>query len=142
MSAAPIIGIGTDLVNIERIEKSLTKWDEQFISRLFTKEERALCDGRKNRAACYAKRFAAKEACAKALGTGVAQDIKWTEMSVALDAAGAPHMTLIGSAAKRLAMLAGAGATAKIDLSLSDEPPFALAFVVISYTALGKQTDE
>ena len=127
-----ILGIGTDIVSIERIEKSLKKWDEGFLSRLFTEGERAVCDKRKNRAACYAKRFAAKEACSKALGTGIAKGVRWTDMEVVLDENGAPQMALSGEAAERLLSMIGESSGPQVHLTLSDDYPWAVAFVVLS----------
>ena len=127
-----ILGIGTDIVSIERIEKSLKKWDEGFLSRLFTEGERAVCDKRKNRAACYAKRFAAKEACSKALGTGIAKGVRWTDMEVVLDENGAPQMALSGEAAERLLSMIGESSGPQVHLTLSDDHSWAVAFVVLS----------
>jgi len=127
-----ILGIGTDIISIDRIEKSLEKWDEGFLSRLFTEGERAVCDNRKNRAACYAKRFAAKEACAKALGTGLAKGVRWIDMEVVLDENGAPQIALSGEAAELLLSMVCSGEGPQVNLTLSDEPPFAIAFVVLS----------
>lgn len=132
MAGGTILGIGTDIVNIDRIKKSLEKWDEGFLSRLFTDGERAVCDDRKNRAACYAKRFAAKEACAKALGTGVAKGIRWIDMEVVLDENGAPEMALSGEAAELLLSMVGSGEGPQVHLTLSDDHPYAVAFVVLS----------
>ena len=127
-----ILGIGNDIVDIRRIARMIERHDVRFTERLFTSEERALCDSRAQRAASYAKRWAAKEACAKALGTGIANGVGWHDMGVVLGANGAPTLTLTGGAAARLAALAGPVGSPQIHLSLSDEPPYAQAFVVIS----------
>lgn len=127
-----ILGIGSDLVDIRRIEKSLDRFGERFIERLYTDVERARSEGTRGRAASYAKRFAAKEACAKALGTGFSAGIFWRDMGVVNLPGGRPTMALNGGAAKRLAELVPPGMTARIDVSITDEPPMAQAIVVIS----------
>ncbi len=127
-----ILGIGSDLIDIRRIEHSLERFGERFANRCFTEIERRKSDGRKNRAASYAKRFAAKEACAKALGTGIAQGVSWTEMGVVNEPSGRPTMKLSGRASERLAAMTPPGFVARIDLTITDDHPLAQAFVVIS----------
>lgn len=127
-----IIGIGTDIADIRRIEKVLDQHGERFIARCFTPVERALAERRKNRAATYAKRFAAKEACAKALGTGFRRGVFFRDLGVVNLPSGKPTLKLTGGAAARLAAITPAGHDAQIDLALTDEWPLAQAFVVIS----------
>jgi holo-[acyl-carrier protein] synthase len=127
-----IIGIGSDLIDVRRIEKTLERFGERFTHRCFTEVERAKSDRRKNRAASYAKRFAAKEACAKALGSGIAMGVNWTEMGVENLPSGRPTMRLTGAAAERLAALTPPGFVPRVDLTITDDLPLAQAFVVIS----------
>jgi holo-[acyl-carrier protein] synthase len=127
-----IIGIGSDITDIRRVEKVIAKHGERFISRIFTEVERARAERRRNRVETYAKRFAAKEACAKALGTGIRQGVWWRDMGVVNLPSGRPTMKLTGGALKRLEALLPAGHEARIDLSITDEYPLAQAFVVIS----------
>lgn len=127
-----ILGIGSDLIDIRRIEQSLERFGERFTHRCFTEVERAKSDRRAARAASYAKRFAAKEACAKALGTGIAQGVSWTEMGVVNEPSGRPTMKLTGRAAERLARMTPPGFVARLDLTITDDHPLAQAFVVIS----------
>ena len=126
-----IIGIGSDLCDIRRIEKTLKRFGTRFTNRVFTDVERARSDARAERASSYAKRFAAKEACAKALGTGLSMGVAWREMGVVNLSSGKPTIMLRGGAAERLAALAPEGRQAHIHLTLSDEYPYAQAFVVI-----------
>lgn len=126
-----IIGIGSDLCDIRRIEKSLERHGERFTHRLFTDVERARAEGRAHPAATYAKRFAAKEACAKALGTGMRGRVHWREMGVVNLPSGQPTLALTGAAAARLAALTPPNHDTRIHLTLSDEHPYALAVVVI-----------
>jgi holo-[acyl-carrier protein] synthase len=126
-----IVGIGSDLIDIRRVEKSLERFGERFTHRCFTAIEQKKSDGRKNRAASYAKRFAAKEACSKALGTGLAQGVFWKDMGVVNLPSGAPTMRLTGGAAERLAKLMPAGHEAVIHLTITDDFPLAQAFVII-----------
>ena len=126
-----IIGIGSDLIDIRRIERTLERHGERFIARVFTPIERAKSERRKQRAASYAKRFAAKEACAKALGTGLAQGVFWRDMGVVNLPSGAPTMQLTGGAAKRLAAIVPAGHEGRIHLTITDDFPLAQAFVII-----------
>jgi holo-[acyl-carrier protein] synthase len=127
-----ILGIGSDLVDIKRIESSLERFGDRFIRRIFTEVEQKRSDGRAERAASYAKRFAAKEACSKALGTGLRRGVFWRDMGVVNLRGGRPSMALTGGAAARLAEMTPAGMTAQIDLTITDEYPLAQAFVIIS----------
>lgn len=127
-----IIGIGNDLIDIRRIEKTLERFGERFTDRIFTDVERVKSERRAARAASYAKRFAAKEACSKALGTGLRKGVFWRDMGVVNLPGGKPTMRLTGGAAARLASLTPDGMEAVIDLTITDEPPLAEAFVVIS----------
>jgi holo-[acyl-carrier protein] synthase len=126
-----IVGIGIDLCDIRRIEHMLEKYGDRFPRRCFTEMERAKADGRAARAATYAKRFAAKEACAKALGCGIGQGVSWLDMGVENDAFGRPSMALTGGAAARLARITPYGCTARVLLTLTDEYPLAQAQVMI-----------
>ena len=126
-----IIGIGSDLIDIRRVEKSLERFGTRFTDRCFTEIERAKSDGRKNRAASYAKRFAAKEACSKALGTGLRMGISWKDMAVSNLRTGQPVMHLTGWAAERVAAMTPPGHEAIIHVTLTDDHPWAQAFVVI-----------
>lgn len=126
-----IIGIGSDLIDIRRVEKSIERFGERFTHRCFTPIERAKSDGRKNRAASYAKRFAAKEACSKALGTGLSHGVFWTDMGVINLPGGKPTMALTGGAGEHLTRLLPAGHEAFIHLTITDEFPYAQAFVII-----------
>lgn len=131
-----ILGIGSDIVDIRRIERLLERYGPRFAARVFSPEEQALCEGRgAGRAAAYAKRFAAKEACAKALGTGIRGAVGLTTIAVENDGNGAPALRLSGGAQARLAALTPSGMQAAVHLSLSDEPPLAQAFVVLSAVA-------
>jgi len=127
-----IIGLGNDLIDIRRIEAVLERHGERFIERVFTEIEQQKSEGRKNRAASYAKRFAAKEACAKALGTGLRDGVFWRDMGVVNQPGGRPTMLLTGGAAEKLASLTPTGAEARIDLTITDEFPLAQAIVIIS----------
>jgi holo-[acyl-carrier protein] synthase len=127
-----ILGIGSDLVDIKRIESSLERFGDRFIRRIFTEIEQKRSDGRAERAASYAKRFAAKEACSKALGTGLRRGVFWRDMGVVNLRGGRPSIALTGGAAARLAEITPAGMTAQIDLTITDEYPLAQAFVIIS----------
>ncbi|MBB4570274.1 holo-ACP synthase [Rhizobium leucaenae] len=126
-----IIGIGSDLIDIRRIEKSIERFGTRFTERCFTDIERAKSEGRKNKAASYAKRFAAKEACSKALGTGLAQGVFWRDMGVVNLPSGKPTMQLTGGAAKRLAAMLPENHRAAIHLTITDDFPLAQAFVII-----------
>jgi len=127
-----IIGLGTDLIDIDRIEKTLARFGERFLERCFTPVERAKSDRRMNRAASYARRYAAKEACSKALGTGFRRGVFWRDMGVVNDPSGRPTMLLTGGKARRLAELIPNGMDVRIDVSLTDEPPIAQATVIIT----------
>ncbi|UMY19687.1 holo-ACP synthase [Methylobacterium organophilum] len=126
-----IVGIGSDLCDIRRIEASLERFGDRFTHRVFTDAERAKCDARAARAPSYARRFAAKEACAKALGTGMALGVFWRDMEVVNLPGGAPTLRLTGGAQARLEALVPAGHVARLHISLTDDPPLAQAFVII-----------
>ncbi|MFQ5563621.1 MAG: holo-ACP synthase [Parvularculaceae bacterium] len=130
-----IIGLGNDLIDIRRVEKTLVRHGERFTHRVFTEIERAKSDRRRNRAASYAKRFAAKEACAKALGTGLARGVFWRDMGVINLPGGKPTMTLTGGASKRLAEITPPGHEADIHLTITDDFPLAQAIVIIYASA-------
>ena len=127
-----ILGVGNDLCDIRRIEKSLEPFGERFVQRVFTETEQKRSEGRATRAASYAKRFAAKEACAKALGTGLRRGVFWRDMGVVNMRGGKPTLALTGGALARLQAITPAGMTAQIDLTLTDEYPLAQAIVIIS----------
>jgi len=127
-----IIGIGNDLIDIRRIERTLERFGDRFIRRIFTDVEQEKSERRAGRSASYAKRFAAKEACSKALGTGFRKGVFWRDMGVVNLKGGKPTIALTGGAAKRLAELTPEGMEAQIDISLTDEPPLAEASVIIS----------
>lgn len=126
-----IIGIGSDLCDIRRIERSLARFGTRFTERVFTPGEQAKSDARATRAPSYARRFAAKEACSKALGTGLRAGVFWRDMEVVNLPGGRPSLRLTGGAAARLARMMPEGHEAVIHVSLTDDPPMALAFVVI-----------
>ena len=126
-----IIGLGVDLCDIRRIEKVLAEHGDRFSRRCFTDIERAKADGRAARAATYAKRFAAKEACSKALGTGLGRGVSWRDMGVVNDSLGRPALQLTGGAAARLAALVPPGYEAHVHLTMTDEYPLAQAQVII-----------
>lgn len=127
-----IIGLGSDLIDIRRIEKTLERFGPRFVDRLFTDVEKAKSEGRKNRAASYAKRFAAKEACAKALGTGLRANVFWRDMGVINLRSGKPTMALTNGALERLNKITPPGMKAQIDLTITDDFPLAQAIVIIS----------
>jgi holo-[acyl-carrier protein] synthase len=127
-----IIGLGNDVIDIRRIEAAIARFGDRFLTRVFTDVERAKSDRRAQRAASYAKRFAAKEACAKALGTGLRHGVYWRDMGVVNLASGRPTLKLTGGAAARLASLTPPGHEARIDLTLTDDFPQAQAIVIIS----------
>ena len=131
-----ILGLGSDLCDIRRIEKTLEQHGKRFIARLYTDIERAKSEGRAGRAASYAKRFAAKEACAKALGTGLNHGVYWRDMGVVNMPGGKPTMTLTGGALARLSAITPPGYRAQIDLSITDDFPIAQAIVIISAVKL------
>ncbi|MEC7654741.1 MAG: holo-ACP synthase [Pseudomonadota bacterium] len=126
------IGIGSDLIDIRRIEKTLERFPEQFENRIFTEIERTKSDRRANRAASYAKRFAAKEACSKALGTGFRNGVFWRDLGVVNLRSGKPTMALTGGAKEQLETLIPKGMAPQIDLTITDDSPLAQAVVIIS----------
>ena len=127
-----ILGLGLDSLDIRRIERTLERFGSRFTRRIFTEGERRRAERRAQRAATYAKRFAAKEACSKALGTGLRRGVFWRDLEVVNLPSGQPAMRLTGGAAARLAELVPGGMEARIDLSMTDDPPLAQAIVVIS----------
>jgi holo-[acyl-carrier protein] synthase len=127
-----ILGIGSDLCDIRRIERSLARFGERFTHRVFTEGERARSDRRAARAPSYARRFAAKEACAKALGTGMRAGVFWRDMGVVNLPGGRPTMRLTGGALRRLETMTPPGFEPRIDVTITDEWPMAQAFVLIS----------
>jgi holo-[acyl-carrier protein] synthase len=126
-----ILGIGSDITDVRRIAKVIERHGDRFIDRVFTATERARADKRRNRIETYAKRFAAKEACAKALGTGLRAGVWWRDMGVVNLASGRPTIALTGGAKRRLEAITPAGYEARIDVSIADEGPMAHAFVII-----------
>jgi holo-[acyl-carrier protein] synthase len=126
-----ILGIGTDLANIDRIQGTLDRFGDRFLTRVFTEVEQRKAESRKDRAGTYAKRWAAKEACSKALGTGLRMGISWKDMAVSNLRTGQPVMHLTGWAAERLAKMTPAGHEAIVHVTLTDDHPWAQAFVVI-----------
>ena len=127
-----ILGIGSDIVDLRRIERVIERHGERFLARIFTPAERAKAERRAKRSETYAKRFAAKEACAKALGTGLRRGVFWRDMGVVNLAGGRPTMKLTGGALTRLRAITPPGCEARIDISLTDEGPMAQAIVIIS----------
>ena len=131
-----ILGLGSDLIDIRRVERTIARHGERFLTRVFTDIERAKSERRAGtavgRAASYAKRFAAKEACAKALGTGLHQGVYWRDMGVVNQPGGKPTLALTGGALKRLEKITPPGMTAQIDLTITDDFPLAQAIVIIS----------
>ena len=127
-----ILGIGNDLIDIRRIEATLERYGDRFVKRIFTPLERQKSDRRAQRAASYAKRFAAKEACSKALGTGLRRGVFWRDMGVVNLASGRPTLVLTGGAAEQLKRITPEGHEARIDLTLTDDFPLAQAIVIIS----------
>ena len=149
-----ILGIGTDLIDIRRIQRTLDRFGERFTARCFTTTERNKCNARLLRAASYAKRYAAKEACSKALGTGLRGGVFWRDMGVVNLSSGKPTIKLTGGALSRLGEIIPEGMDAQIDLTITDEEQLAYATVIISANSLyeslcdrveapkrGKQTD-
>lgn len=126
-----IIGLGNDMIDIRRIEKTLERYGERFTQRVFTEIERRKSDRRAARAASYAKRYAAKEACSKALGTGFNRGVFWRDLGVVNEPSGKPTMVLTGGAGKRLASLVPHGHRPHIHLTITDDFPYAQAFVII-----------
>ncbi len=127
-----IIGLGNDIIDIRRIEETIERYGERFLVRIFTEVERNKSDRRRLRAASYAKRFAAKEACAKALGTGIRKGVFWRDMGVVNLPSGRPTMQLTGGAALRLGEITPEGLGTRIDLTITDDFPLAQAIVIIS----------
>ncbi|MEM7775981.1 MAG: holo-ACP synthase [Pseudomonadota bacterium] len=130
-----ILGLGNDVIDIRRIERTLERFGARFLDRCFTPIEQAKCDRRVQRAASYAKRFAAKEACSKALGTGLRRGVFWRDMGVVNLPSGRPTLKLTGGALARLDEMTPAGHVARIDLTLTDDHPTAQAIVIISALA-------
>jgi holo-[acyl-carrier protein] synthase len=126
-----ILGLGSDLSDIRRVQASLDRFGDRFKQRVFTEVERVRSDRKADAAASYAKRFAAKEACAKALGTGIRRGVFWRDMGVINLPSGQPTMALTGGAAERLAEMTPPGMRAVIHLTLTDDHPYAQAFVII-----------
>ena len=135
-----ILGVGSDLIDIRRIEQTIARFGDRFLDRIFTAAERARAEGRANRAATYAKRYAAKEACAKALGTGFRKGVFWRDLGVENLPSGRPTLVLTGGALEHLRAMTPPGMNARIDLTLTDELPLAQAFVII--TAVPGRTDD
>ena len=133
-----ILGLGNDIIDIRRIEKTIGRYGDRFLERVFTDTERRKSEGRAARAASYAKRFAAKEACAKALGTGLRRGVFWRDMGVVNLPSGRPTMLLTGGAAEQLRRITPPGYAARVDLTLTDDFPQAQAIVVISALPVGQ----
>ena len=130
-----ILGVGSDLIDVRRIERTIERHGERFLDRIFTPLERAKAEGRARRIETYAKRFAAKEACAKALGTGLRAGVFWRDMGVVNLPGGKPTMHLTNGAARRLAEMLPAGHRAAIHVTITDDFPLAQAFVIIEALA-------
>jgi len=133
-----ILGIGSDITDVRRIAQVIERHGDRFLNRVFTPIERAKADRRRNRVETYAKRFAAKEACAKALGTGLHAGVSWRDMGVVNLPSGRPTMELTGGAKRRLQAITPAGYEARIDLTITDEGPSAQALVIISAVAISR----
>ena len=127
-----ILGVGSDLIDVRRIERTIERHGERFLARIFTAAERAKAVGRARSGETYAKRFAAKEACAKALGTGFRHGVFWHDLGVVNRSSGQPTMLLTGGALRRLGEITPVGMTARLDVTLTDEPPIAQAVVIIT----------
>jgi holo-[acyl-carrier protein] synthase len=127
-----VLGLGNDLIDIRRVEKSLHRFGQRFVDRVFTDIEQKKSDGRMNRAASYAKRFAAKEACSKALGTGIRRGVHWRTMGVVNLPSGRPTMELTGGAKVRLEQMTPPGMVAQVHLTITDDFPLAQAIVLIT----------
>jgi holo-[acyl-carrier protein] synthase len=136
-----ILGLGSDIIDIRRIEKTIERFGDRFLARVFTDTERKKSDARAGRVASYAKRFAAKEACAKALGTGFRKGVFWRDMGVVNLRSGRPTMVLTGGAAEQLRRITPEGFEPRVDVSLTDDFPQAQAVVVISAVAAGQTRD-
>jgi holo-[acyl-carrier protein] synthase len=126
-----ILGIGNDVIDIRRIEETLSRFGSRFVDRIFTEVEKKKSDKRALRAASYAKRFAAKEACSKALGTGFRRGVFWKDMGVVNEMSGRPTMVLTGGAKAQLDRIVPAGMSAKVHLTITDDHPYAQAMVII-----------
>ena len=137
-----ILGVGNDIIDIRRIEKTIERYGDRFLARVFTDTERQKSDKRRARAASYAKRFAAKEACAKALGTGLRKGVFWRDMGVVNLGSGRPTMVLTGGAAEQLRRITPGGSEARIDITLTDDFPLAQAMVVISTVPISSSRAE
>jgi holo-[acyl-carrier protein] synthase len=127
-----IIGVGSDLIDIRRIERTIARYGDRFIDRIFTETERRRCDRRANRGASYARRFAAKEAAAKALGTGFRRGVFWRDLGVVNLPGGQPTIQMTGGALARLEAITPPGMTVHLALTITDEPPLAQALVIIT----------
>ena len=127
-----ILGVGSDLIDIRRIEAAIARFGDRFIDRIFTETERRRCERRANPGPSYARRFAAKEAAAKALGTGFRSGVFWRDLGVVNMPSGQPGMRLTGGALRRLESITPKGLTARLDVTLTDEPPLAQAVVIIT----------
>ena len=127
-----ILGIGNDIIDIRRIEQTIEKYGERFLNRVYTQIERDKSERRHNKAASYAKRFAAKEACSKALGTGISHGVSWKDLGVVNSSTGAPTMEITGGAREHLLNMVPAGHVPVIHLTITDDGPTAQAFVIIS----------
>jgi holo-[acyl-carrier protein] synthase len=127
-----ILGVGSDLIDIRRIEAAIARFGDRFIDRIFTEAERRRCERRANPGPSYARRFAAKEAAAKALGTGFRSGVFWRDLGVVNMPSGQPGMRLTGGALQRLESITPKGMTARLDVTLTDEPPLAQAVVIIT----------
>lgn len=131
-----ILGVGSDLIDIRRIERTIARFGDRFLDRIFTSIERQRAERRDDRAASYAKRFAAKEACSKALGTGFRKGVYWRDLGVVNLPGGRPTLVLTGGALARLKAMTPDGMAPRIDVTLTDEPPLAQALVVITAEAV------
>jgi holo-[acyl-carrier protein] synthase len=136
-----ILGLGNDIIDIRRIETTIERFGDRFLARVFTDTERRKSDARAGRVASYAKRFAAKEACAKALGTGFRKGVFWRDMGVVNLRSGRPTMVLTGGAAEQLTRITPDGFEPRVDVSLTDDFPQAQAVVVISAVPAGQAPD-
>src|SRR6516164_6843635 len=137
-----ILGLGSDLVDIRRIEQAIERFGDRFLDRIFTDAERRRCDRRAKPAASYARRFAAKEACSKALGTGFRHGVFWRDLGVVNLPTGKPCIQLTGGALRRLEQITPAGMTARLDVTLTDEPPMTQAVVIITAVPVSAGTAE
>ena len=137
-----ILGVGSDLIDIRRIERTIARFGDRFLDRVFTEVERRRCDRRTNRAASYARRFAAKEAAAKALGTGFRKGVFWRDLGVVNLPSGRPGLRLTGGALARLEAITPRGMVADVVVTLTDEPPLAQAVVIISALPRPAPADE